>query len=326
MKISIKTKKSIHYHLEKIKDNTFQENDIKLLLIDIREYIYTETLLKELADFIAHPTRNRGIFNKTLNARYLKLKLIDEQRQRLTPEVLENIKTERQLSDFILSGITIERVEKKLFDILFIDGLEDIGDKLFQEHYPLSKKEVKKLILESYRLDTSKKYYELKNQKDFSKIEDALKFIRGTIHSKTVFNQQTFEKEIQKAIWRIINILNLDKSYLFFVKKYSKAILLCILCLLHDAKFIFHDNHIGTCYLSLYPPSKTSISDEANKSSLVALISDDIGVVMPIFISNIKIGDYILLDETEIQAIGYMQRIPWINAGRNEKNDLVLTI
>jgi len=66
MNISIKTKTSINSHLDKIKNDTFQEVDIKLLLIDIREHIREETLLRELADFIAHPSRTRGIFNKKL--------------------------------------------------------------------------------------------------------------------------------------------------------------------------------------------------------------------------------------------------------------------
>lgn len=322
MNISIKTKTSINSHLEKIKNDTFQEVDIKLLLIDIRGHIREETLLRELADFIAHPSRTKGIFNKKLNSIYLKFKLIDEQLKKLDFDK-QNIKTERQYSDFILSAISIEKVDKKLFEVLFFDGLDDIDEKLFIKYYSMKKKQIKKLISDNYQL-IDKKYYQLKSKKDFAKIEDILKFIRGTIQAKAVFNQQTFEKEIQKAIGRIINVFELDKSYLPAVKKSSNSILLCIMCLLHDSKFIFHDNHIGTCFLSLYPSDKKTISDEVSRDSYIALISDDIGVNMPIFISNIKIGKHIFLDAPEISNRRYMERIPWINAIRNKQNQLML--
>lgn len=286
MNISIKVKNSIIAQLDKIKKDTFQEEYIKELLRDIRPMIREESLLRELADFFSHPEgKDRGIFNKTLNTRYLKLKLIDEQRKKLDQSQQKKIKTERQLSDFLLNGISIDRVEKKLFEVLFIYGLNDITDKVFKEHYPIPKKQVKKLISDSYQLDIAKKYYQLINRKEYAKVEDALKFIRGTIQAKSVFNQQTFEKEIQKAIGKVINVLNLDKSYLSSIKKYSKSILLCVICLLHDAKFIFHDNHIGTCFLSLYPSDKKSISDKADKNSFIALVSDDIRVNMPILTS-----------------------------------------
>lgn len=325
MNISIKTKNSIQVQLEKIKNDTFQETDIKLLLIDIREYIREESLLREFADFIAHPSRDKGIFNKTLNTRYLKFKLIDEQLKKLNTEQQKEIKTERQLSNFLLNSINIERVEKKIFEILFIDGLNDIGDKLFDDNYPISKKKVKKLITDNYQLGVDKKEYILKSRKDFVKVEDALKFIRGTIEASPIFNQATFEKEIQKAIGRTINVLRFDNSYLSHVKKHTKSILLCILCLLHDAKFVFHDKHIATCFLSLYPSDKKSISTEADKNSFIALISDDIKANMPIFVSNIKIGEHFFVDETAINNLRYMERIPWINAIRNKENKLILT-
>jgi hypothetical protein len=325
MNISIKTKASIHAQLEKIRNDSFKEDDIKLLLIDIREDIREESLLREFADFIAHPKRDKGIFNKALNIRYLKFKLLDEQIEKLNEEQQKKIKTNRQYSDFMLSAINIEKVEKKIFEILFIDGLADIDDKLFTMHYPISKKKVKKLISDNYQLDTGKKYYHLKSRKDFARVEDALKFIIGTIHAKPIFNQATFEKEILKAVTRTINDLNLDKTYLASVKKHSKSILLCILCLLHDAKFIFHDKHIATCFLSLYPQGKKSISEPVTKESFIALVSADTRVTMPIFVSNIKIGDHLLLDKTEISKVQHMERIPWINTTRNTENKLLLT-
>lgn len=325
MNISIKLKASIQSRLDKVKNETFAEDDIKLLLIDIRESIRAESLLREFADFIAHPTRHKGIFNKTLNTRYIKLKLIDEQHKKLDTELRNKFQTERQLSDFLLSGVDINKVEKNLFEILFINGLADISEKVFRDHYPLTKKQVQKLLKDSYQLDNKKHFYELKNKKSSALIEDALKFIRGTIQANAVFNQQNFEKEFIKATTRFINILNLDKSYSKAIQKNLRPILLCILCLLHDSKFVFHDNHIGTCFLSIYPDDNKSLYNKPDKNSLIAIISDDIGVQMPLFISNIKISEHLNLDGFTLDKLKYMERIPWINAQRNERNKLILT-
>lgn len=323
---SIKLKNSIHSRLEKIKNVSFTEDDIKLLLIDIRETIKEESLLREFADFIAHPTRNQGIFNKALNSRYLKLKLIDDQKDKLTIELQKDIKTERQLTDFLLSGIDITKVGRRLFEVLFKDGLNDISEKVFKKHYPLSKKQVLKLITDSYQLDTKNQFYELKNLKSFNVVEDALKFIRGTIQANAVFSQQTFEKEITTATSRVINLMGFDSSYSVAIKKNLKEILLCILCLLHDAKFVFHDGHIGSCFLSIYPNGNLSPSSSPEKNSLISLISDDIGMLMPIFISNIKITDHLDLEQNDFANLKHMEKMPWITTSRNEQNKLILTL
>ncbi len=64
MNISIKVKNSIIAQLDKIKNDTFQEEDIKELLRDTRPMIREESLLRELADFFSHPEgTDRGIFN-----------------------------------------------------------------------------------------------------------------------------------------------------------------------------------------------------------------------------------------------------------------------
>jgi hypothetical protein len=324
MNISVKVKNSIETVLKKIKADTFNENDIKLLLIDIRETIRNESLLRELADFVAHPSRDKGIFNRILNVRYLKIKLLDGQKDKLTEEVQKRIKTETELSAFFLGAINTRKIEKKIFEILLNDGFDDISDSLFREHYPITKKQAKKLIIDNYQLDPDKIYYNLKSEKFFLQVDDVLKFLRGTIQARPVFSQQTFEKEILKALERVINTNNLDKTYIEFVKKRSKTILLCVLCLLHDCKFIFYDGHIGSCYLSIYPKNNDNLSEIPEKDSLIALISDKVGFQMPLFVSNMQIGEFIDTDQNNIEDQQFMRRIPWIKADRSEDNQLVL--
>lgn len=128
-----------------------------------------------------------------------------------------------------------------------------------------------------------------------------------------------------KATTRVINEFNLDNSYFPAVKKNLNPILLCILCLLHDCKLIFHDNHVGTCFLSLYPRDNKSLNEKPDNNSLIALVSDDIKIRMPIFISNIKVGEHLPSEELPFNNLNYMERISWINAKRDETNKLILT-
>lgn len=321
MKVNTKLKSSIQRRLEKIKSNQFNEDDVKLLLIEIRESISNESVLREFADFIAHPTRQKGIFNKSLNTRYLKLKLIEEQKNKLESEI-GSIQTERQLSDFLLDSIKNEKIEKKVFEILFLDGLDDIGDSLFNANFPKSKNQVRKLISENYELDNDKKFYILKSTQRISEIDNALKFIRGTIEVRPIFSLTTFENELFQVLNKTVNNFELDKAYLVSIKENIELILLCILCLLHDTKFVFHDGHIGSCYLSIYPSNEGIQNDIPNTDSFIALISDDINVHMPIFVSNIKIGN--LIPENEISLLKHMEKIKYINCIRNSANIMIL--
>ncbi|MCS4162945.1 hypothetical protein M2419_000008 [Sphingobacterium sp. BIGb0116] len=68
--ISVKVKQAIESCLLKIKERTFDEDTIRTLLISTREYIKIDSIIRELAHFIAHPTRNQGIFHSKVNSRY----------------------------------------------------------------------------------------------------------------------------------------------------------------------------------------------------------------------------------------------------------------
>jgi len=70
----------------------------------------------ELAHFVAHPKRNQGLFHKKVNSRYAKLKLVDK--QLLSEDILkiqDNIKSEEDLSNFMLGGTSTDKIESNYF-------------------------------------------------------------------------------------------------------------------------------------------------------------------------------------------------------------------
>ena len=87
--MNVKLRASVTRALEKLKTGTFDEDDIKMLLIDVRDLIRAKNLLYELATFVAHPTeRLQGRFHRALQARHFKLKLQEEQMAKLLKDPL----------------------------------------------------------------------------------------------------------------------------------------------------------------------------------------------------------------------------------------------
>jgi hypothetical protein len=324
--VSSKVKASILSSLERIRDGAFEERDIKLLLIEIREDIRDESLLRELADFVAHPSRDRGIINSTLNNRHLKLDLIFQQVKKLKPEDWKNLKTESDFSRYALSSVDIRKVERDVFELLFVEGLKDLDEALFLKHYKLRKKHVERLRQKAFKLDESRLYYVLTDERYYAVMFELMSFVRGTFQARPAFTQKSFEKDLESAIRKVLGRYQLDRSLEGFVRKRRKEILLCIMCLLHDAKFVFRDGHIASCYLALdndvdpedWPPPPIS------GNSRLILMSDGMAIHMPLFISNIRAGDCVQVGEAGFAKLSRMGRIPWVNARRDSSMRLML--
>lgn len=310
MNESIKLKNSLTDIFEKVMSDTFQESDIKTLLIDIREYIRDQTLLREMADFIAHPKRDKGICHKLLNARYAKLSLFEEQIQRIDKKSgLDKLKfkDEWEYSNAVLSSISVERIKSDIFKILFIDGLDDVEDHVIKKYFGVGKTEILKLLNTSYlQLDG---YHILRNLKSKDLIDNILKFIRGYISSNTAFNQAEFNNELEASIKRVIEKFGIDGKYLEAFKIERNKILLCIMCLLHDARLTFYDKREGRIFLT------------TNNGSL-ALATDKTIFKFYLFISDIKI--HYFLERGNMMEHTDKEEIPWINARRDKNNRLLL--
>jgi hypothetical protein len=79
MKIPDKIRRSIERRLNEVKLGTFSQDTIKLLLIEIREYLPKHSALREIAHFVAHPERNRGSILETVNYAYNRARVLFRQ-------------------------------------------------------------------------------------------------------------------------------------------------------------------------------------------------------------------------------------------------------
>jgi len=357
--MSAKTKQAITRCLSKIENDTFDEDTIRTLLIVSREHIKGDGLIKELAHFIAHSDRDKGMFHRKVNCRYTKMKLMDEQISRPDfTEIAEKFKSESDYSDFLLSGVSVEKIESKLFKILYEDGLDDLPDEHIKMRTNMTKAEVstylKKFYIEKdgyYHLTTGKTEFLIdlinksglnpensaeieqsisKARKAVEKIKNYLdhiqKVIRGDIKYTSVFDEETFKKEIKASISNVINKFQIDRKYLNYISQKSDDILLCIMALLHDSTFKFYDNKKSRNFLGIYlhpNPQAENLPGydrqmDLYQNGLISLFSSGKNsITFPLVVSNLPIKKY--LDQLEFLNSNINTstcEVAWITASR----------
>ncbi|RTY67118.1 hypothetical protein [Flavobacterium sp. LB2P53] len=312
-----KKEQKIKERILHIENGLFDEDDIKLLLIEIREKLKDETFLKEICHFVAHSERNSGICHKKVDVRYAKLKFIkDNQIQILTKDFIEENKHQPEsfFSDAVLNNyFKTEKIDKKLFELIILSGIDDIENALFLKYYKLNKTQVKKLVSNSYKKDNG--YYITKttlNQHEFFFLDDLLKFIRGTITGKPAFTQKEIIDDFTKGLKKLSTELD-HKLDLKKIQEHKNDLIVCILSLLHDSTFTLFDGMIGSGFLS--------ITTDVNPR--ICLKSEAGNFILPLITTEIKAQNYIDSDIEEITKFGF-RKLPWYNCIRNDKGELKL--
>lgn len=364
--MSVKVKQAIVRCLDKIENAFFDEDTIRTLLIVSREHIKTDGLIRELAHFVAHNERTQGIFHRKVNSRYTKLKIVKERGQSVNlKELAKTIKTEEQLSDFMLGGIDIEKVEGRLFNILFIDGLDDLPEEHVKKYTGLTRKEVQDMITRFYHRKDGFYYLKTNTTKNLvnafkmlptelydpngepelakqiadaeniannikTKIDNVLKVIRGAIFFNSVFDAKTFRDDIQITIANIVKKFELDYKYLKAVEDSSDEILLCIMTLLHDSRFLFYDKNEARTFLCLYRGDNFEesqrkgydIQKDMYENGVLALYLEGSDMMtIPLFVSDLKIKQYLSFEDYAVEpASEAISESIWVTASRFGSN------
>lgn len=319
-----KRKFQLYNSLKKLENNCFEENDIRLLLIEIRDLLEKESFLREICNFVAHPDRDKGICHNTINSRHAKMKFLKDGMEKLIADGIPAKNPGKDWSFFsniALGYMQTSKIEKKLFQIIIIEGIKEIPEEKFIEYYNMTKLEVDNLISKVYKID--KGYYVISdkiNEKQYIFIDDLLKFIRGTITGKSAFTQEDIICDLSQGIARIINKENFDidsKKIEIVVNE----IIVCIISVLHDATFILFDNSIARSYMTI------TKNDRLNGGFLnIDLYADATNFHFPIITTTINIQEYIDTTNDELEKF-VSREIPWINAVRNNgKLKLIKTV
>lgn len=316
---NVKLTASLNRSLQRIANDEFDEFDIKLLLIDIREYLREETFLREVADFVAHPERERGVCYKAINARYAKMKMAAAGVQKLAASgsfTGQSAKPNNFYTDQILNYISLPRIGKADYQLFVLDCLDDLTDDILVKYYNLNKRDIQQLLHNSFTKDAG--FYCLKptlSIQDIYRLDDILKFLRGTVLGIGVISYDGLQQEFNKALKRIASALNLTTFHSKLFRQQFDGIFVCILALLHDAMFKLYDGTEARAYLALHS-DRAAPHQPPTLSYTLTLMAKTPSLSFPLITSDIMYTRFI--DETGIQPADFdLQPIPWIHTQRS---------
>ncbi|MCS4162944.1 hypothetical protein [Sphingobacterium sp. BIGb0116] len=180
----------------------------------------------------------------------------------------------------MLGGVNVNKIDAKLFKILYLDGLDDIPEDFLIKYLNFSKSDIQYVMREYY--EKSEGFYYLKVQKTEKMISTIRKFkptveeietcleaekliakvrnhineiqktIRGAIFFSSVFEKDILSKEFQTIFLDLLEQFNIYNVFFDSISLNLNDILLCIMTLLHDSRMIFYDKGNGRISLSVY--------------------------------------------------------------------------
>jgi hypothetical protein len=200
--IEVKAKKVI----QKIEQGFFSEDDIKLLLIDLREYADTKSIFREIAHFIAHHKRDSGLTFFSLYRVYCRMRAYGE---------FQYNKKQLDLH---------KPIEKWFYDFVLFQ-LDEIESQILKKKYGFSRKHAKKIFKSFFAEETVNE-----------ELENILNEASSSIKIKPLFSCNEIVSSFSET-FKKLELLSDSSSF----ERQSKKLILSLLVLMHKREF-----HIGT--------------------------------------------------------------------------------
>jgi hypothetical protein len=282
-----KVKQILTKHLNLVKEQSFEEEAILLLMIGARDFFDNKSIAYELANFLVHPKRKTGILHNNANIGLTKYVLIDDQAEQLTAKIRETIETNQDLSKFLLSRLNVENVDARLFDLIYIKGMDDMDEEILYQYTEMNRQAALQFLKQHYTkkngiyyLDMEKvhktsygqytTFIKFAGQKALSfskfkesefckphadilifKLDNLQKTLRGYIKFKVIeFGE--IKEDFINSFQLVLEKLGLDQAYLEDIKKNINDIFLCIFTLLHDKEFHFDNGSTAETLITFY--------------------------------------------------------------------------
>ncbi|MCB0737758.1 MAG: hypothetical protein KDC92_09620 [Bacteroidetes bacterium] len=296
-------------YLTEILTKTYDEDSIRNLLIAFRDKLKGNSFLKEVAHFIAHPEREQGICHSQIDTLYIKNKLLGDQVQKMIDnEIIEKNKDNNKfLEREMLNYIDYRKINKTVFDLVFIKGADLFDPQLFKKHYGKSKEQILQFIKRCYNL--SEGFYELRYipASDLIYLDEYTRFIRGTFQLKSVFDIEVLKSEFKHSFESEVQRLNIKGDSSILAKELDN-IVICFLSIMNDAKFKLFDGTVAPGYLGVYQ------DDQSDNYEIVYIVEG--WFKYPLISTGI---DFHSLTDTDIKLESF-ERIPFNFLSRSGEN------
>lgn len=243
MRLNLRAKKTLNEILHKLENETFDENDIIELFRYLRPHFKKHNLIWEIACFICHTEeRDKGIIQKEMDFIYSII---------VYGSILKTSSSKK---------LNIFKIEKNIYNILFIFGIEKITSDELRKRSGLSKKDALNILKKAYYLED--KDYKMKTEYFGDKdLYNVINCITGTLYPRPIINNTTLLKQIENSLHEVNIFLATNFNIKEIIRKNKTDLLTCIVCLLHSHEFILFDQKICSCYLDLsdnYEDKKTA--------------------------------------------------------------------
>ena len=229
MSLSASEATKVRKLLAKIQSGTFDDNDVDLLFMKLREHSSGHPVFREIADFVAHnKCRDQGLTNASLYASYLCFRYLSEYTLRQ-----KRLKVDGQIPLWV----------KKLI-VLQIDSCDE--DDLYLQ-FKLSRDTAKHKIRSLYRdIPHTQMCSYIKHSMD-QETFDLLRHLLGFIKLQPAYTQ---EQIIDQLVTVLAKHDLLEDNSAEELRGQADKIMVAVLCLLHRSKFDLKNGAQGSCHIS----------------------------------------------------------------------------
>lgn len=262
-KMLTSTRLEIIKKLQKLKTNSITHEDIKSVLISLREYCRSDSTFSEIADFVAHShIRDRGTI-KDFIVEYEMQNLYDAKYR----EKLENI----------------EVFPKWLIKLL--KSRSKLHEQTLATMHNISNSEMQRLFKTEFTNAPGSSDWKPTKKLDNSKLY-AIRTIMQYWNSDILYEHQIINS-FKNAL-----IANNFKNEADLVEEYSEEIICCVLVILHKSQFMIREGEYGSVEIRpnaemfpvddfIFAPNNQGVVYERSLPNLSAVASIDAKAFLP---------------------------------------------
>jgi hypothetical protein len=251
-RINEKLRLSIGTHVRSILEDRFDEDTVKLLLIDIRDFSSGRESLREICHFVAHPERDQGSIHRKILSRFLRLKYMNQTMEDAMAQKDVHIPRPREdFGDYVFRTIPLNHYkifEKKYFETVMVEGMNDFDESFFDKIFGRSKTEISRLVTANYKKKDGKFLLRTTYDQDIIRI---VFILETSVQFRPLISRSDILGDLKNALLRIASELGLEKSDVERIFAYGDELFLAILGLLHDMSFVWNGTIIGRSFLAV---------------------------------------------------------------------------
>ena len=187
-----KSKYNLTEVLDKFVDNSFDERDVRELFRNLRPFCKNNSLIWELASFVAHTEdRTRGFVHDKMNKCYVSL-------------LYNNI-----VKTSVTKSINSLEMDTKLFNVIVGNLLESVEEAEYSRWAQVSKKDAKRILKQGYT--SYGKRCLINNPKDVNKMNRLINALFMHLDISGSLNVEELMNELYCVLQHVNNLL--ESSY-----------------------------------------------------------------------------------------------------------------